>query len=63
MKYICNKFSNSMTKAEKLLKRFQSGPKDFSYGELLRIMHYFGYSEQQGAGSRVVFTNEGCNEV
>ena len=48
-----------MTKAEKLLYRFLSRPKDFTYNELLRLLSSFGYKEQQGSGSRIVFTNEG----
>lgn len=43
---------------EKLLKRFLSRPKDFTYEELKRILAGFGYTEEQGAGSRVVFINE-----
>jgi len=48
-----------MTKAEKLLNRFQSRSKDFTYNELRRLLNSFGYKEQQGSGSRVVFFNEG----
>jgi len=47
-----------MTKAEKLLNRFQSQPKDFTDNELLRLLSNLGYKEQQGSGSRVVFSNE-----
>ena len=47
-----------MTKAEKLLKRFLSRPKDFTYNELLRLLINKGYKEQQGSGSRVVYFNE-----
>jgi hypothetical protein len=47
-----------MTKAEKLLNRFLSRPKDFTYNELLRLMKSFGYNEQQESGSRVVLNNE-----
>ncbi len=47
-----------MTKAEKLLYRFLSRPKDFTYNELLRLLSSLGYKEQQGSGSRVVFFNE-----
>ena len=47
-----------MTKAEKLLNRFLSWPKDFTYNELLRLLGSMGYREQQGSGSRVVFFNE-----
>ncbi len=48
-----------MTKAEKLLNRFLSRPKNFTYNELLRLLNSLGYKEQQGSGSRVVFSNEG----
>jgi len=47
-----------MTKAEKLLNRFLSRPKDFTYNELFRLMNNLGYKEHQGSGSRVVFSNE-----
>ncbi|MCP4313817.1 MAG: type II toxin-antitoxin system HicA family toxin [Bacteroidetes bacterium] len=47
-----------MTKAEKLLKRFLSRPKDFTYNELLRLLSNFGYKVQQGSGSRIVFYSE-----
>jgi predicted RNA binding protein YcfA (HicA-like mRNA interferase family) len=47
-----------MTNAEKLLNRFLSRPKDFTYKELLRLLSSLGYKEQQGSGSRVVFSNE-----
>jgi hypothetical protein len=43
---------------EKILKRFLTRPHDFTYEELKRILTGFGYQEQQGAGSRVVFKNE-----
>jgi len=47
-----------MTKADKLQKRFLSRPKDFTYNELLRLLRSLGYKEEQGSGSRVVFSNE-----
>ena len=47
-----------MTKAEKLLNRFLSRPKDFTFNELLRLLGSMGYKEQQGSGSRVVFFNK-----
>jgi predicted RNA binding protein YcfA (HicA-like mRNA interferase family) len=47
-----------MTKAEKLINRFLSRPKDFKYNELLKLLSGLGYKEQQGSGSRVVFSNE-----
>lgn len=47
-----------MSKAEKLLNRFLSRSNDFTYNELLRLLSNLGYKEQQGSGSRVVFSNE-----
>lgn len=46
-----------MIKQEKLLNRFLSRPKDFTYNELIRLLRAFGYKELQGSGSRVVFRN------
>ena len=48
-----------MTRSEKLLTRFLSRPKDFTYNEIVRLLGSFGYKEQQGSGSRIVFSNEG----
>jgi len=48
-----------MTKAEKLLNRFLSRPKDFTYNELVRLLSSRGYKELQGSGSRITFYNEG----
>jgi len=44
-----------MSKAEKLLLRFLSLPKDFTYSELKTILAHFEYVEVQSAGSRVCF--------
>ena len=46
-----------MSKTDKLLTRILSYPKDFSYSELRTLLESFGYSEIQGAGSRVCFSN------
>jgi len=49
-----------MSKAEKLLKRFLSKPKDFTYDELKRLLAGFGYkniSTGKTAGSRSAFMN------
>lgn len=46
---------------EKLIQRFLSSPKDFTYEEVLRLFGIFGYSESnKGAtsGSRVEFVSE-----
>jgi len=47
-----------MSKFEKVLKRLKTKPKDFSFTELQRLLQGFGYIEQQGAGSRVMFVND-----
>ena len=55
----CNYYICIMGTKEKLIQRFKSKPKDFTFGELQRLLAGFGYQEVQGAGSRVVFANEG----
>jgi len=50
--------SDSMSKAEKILIRILSQPKDFSYTELKSLLSSFGYVEEQGAGSRVCFKSK-----
>ena len=47
-----------MSKQEKLIKRFKSKPKDFSFDELIILMRYFGYyldNKGRTSGSRVQF--------
>ena len=49
-----------MSKAEKLLKRFLSKPKDFTFDELARLLQGLGYEEVKmgkTSGSRVAFIN------
>ncbi|MHB9153658.1 MAG: type II toxin-antitoxin system HicA family toxin [Spirochaetales bacterium] len=49
-----------MSRDEKLIQRFLTRPKDFSYDELRRMLKAFGYEENhQGktSGSRVAFFN------
>ena len=49
-----------MSKAEKLLQRFLSKLKDFSYDELKRLLRGLGYVEAKTGktgGSRVAFIN------
>ena len=49
-----------MSKAKKLLNRFLSKPKDFTYSELKSFLAGFGYesvSTGKTAGSRVAFMN------
>ncbi|MCL2185951.1 MAG: type II toxin-antitoxin system HicA family toxin [Treponema sp.] len=50
-----------MSKKEKLIRRFQSRPVDFTFDELISLLTIFGYSiEAAGktSGSRVTFSNE-----
>ena len=46
-----------MTTKDKLILRFRSKPKDFTFDELRRMLLLFGYMEEQGSGSRVVFNH------
>ena len=46
-----------MTRSEKLIARFLTRPKDFTFNELKRLLNGLGYNEIQGSGSRVVFSN------
>ena len=45
-----------MSRLEKLTMRLLSCPKDFTYNELKTPLMSFGYSEVQGAGSRICFS-------
>ncbi|MFM2015744.1 MAG: hypothetical protein RIQ51_1234 [Bacteroidota bacterium] len=50
-----------MTKKDKLLERFLSMPKDFSYQELKTLLSGLGYEEHhlgKTSGSRVLFFND-----
>lgn len=48
-----------MSKQDKLLNRFLTKPKDFTYDELKTLLGGFGYSELTGgSGSRVAFINK-----
>lgn len=47
-----------MTTLEKLRNKLISRPRDFTYNELIRVLRGLGYTELQGSGSRVVFSNE-----
>jgi hypothetical protein len=47
-----------MSSIEKLMARFVSKPKDFSWGELVRLLNYFGYTQETGSGSRRRFVSD-----
>lgn len=49
-----------MTRREKLISRFKSRPKDFTWEELVRLLEGFGYSEARAGatgGSRRRFVH------
>lgn len=55
-----------MTKQEKLLKRFLSKPRDFTFNELRKLLRGFGYQEiktGKTSGSRVAFFHEGIQHI
>lgn len=55
-----------MSKAEKLLKRFLSKPKDFTFDELRRLLKSLGYEEAKTgrtSGSRVAFINHQTKSI
>lgn len=50
-----------MNKKDKLLKRFYSLPKDFTFDEMVNVFSFYGFhQENKGAtsGSRVIFVND-----
>ncbi len=55
-----------MSKAEKLLQRFLSKPKDFSYDELKRLLRGLGYRETKSgktSGFRVALINHQTKNI
>ena len=55
-----------MGKAERLLRRFLSKPKDFTYEELKRLLRSLGYEEAKTgktSGSRVAFINHETKHI
>ena len=55
-----------MGKHEKLLNRFLSKPKDFTFDELKTLLKGFGYNEIKSgktSGSRVAFYNESTKHI
>ena len=50
-----------MSKKEKLVKRLQSNPKDFTFDELVVLLNYLGYESVKAgktSGSRVTFMDK-----
>jgi len=47
-----------MSTIEKLIARFKTKPRDFSWDELTRLLNHFGYEEITGSGSRRKFIQD-----
>lgn len=47
-----------MSKNDKLIKRFLSKPKDFTWDEFVKVFKVFGFELKSGDGSRRSFVNE-----
>jgi hypothetical protein len=55
-----------MSKVEKLIERFNSKPKDFTFDELRKLLLHFGYEEWKTgntSGSRVAFYNKELDDL
>ncbi len=47
-----------MSQWQKLIDRLKGKPKDFTWGELERLLHGCGYEQDEGSGSRRRFFNQ-----
>ena len=53
-----------MSKKEKLLRKLLSRPKDFSYDELVTLLHFFDFTEDTStSGSAVCFRRKKDNKI
>ena len=55
-----------MSRSEKIIKRFTEIPKDFTWGEFLKVMAHFGFHEVQTGktgGSRRKFVDKHKNII
>ncbi|MCD8019030.1 MAG: type II toxin-antitoxin system HicA family toxin [Clostridiales bacterium] len=55
-----------MGQKEKLIKKLQSKPRDFTFEEAERLLGYFDYGKSdkgKTSGSRVIFTCEGRSPI
>jgi len=55
-----------MTKQDKLLNRFLSKPKNFTYNEMIKLLKGFGYQEVRSgktSGSRVAFISTAKHHI
>ncbi|TAE23702.1 MAG: type II toxin-antitoxin system HicA family toxin [Cytophagales bacterium] len=55
-----------MSAKDKLVKRLNGSPKDFTWDELMRLLGFYGFEEKQTGktgGSRRKFFNESTKQV
>jgi hypothetical protein len=55
-----------MSKIDKLIKRLESEPKDFTYNELKKLLNNLGFVEDnkgKTSGSRIKFYKNGIAEI
>lgn len=55
-----------MTKQEKLLNRFLSKPRDFTFDEMRKFLRGFGYQEIRSgktSGARIAFVNKSTRHI
>lgn len=52
-----------MSQKDKLIARFRSIPSDFTWDEMKRLLTFFGYVAEEGAGSRVHFIDQSENKI
>ncbi len=55
-----------MSRKSKLIDRFQSQPKDFTWDELVRLLRYLGYGEVKAgktSGSRHKYQDEAGHSI
>lgn len=48
-----------MSRKEKLLQRFFTHPKDFTWDELCRLLRHYEFEKLSGSGSRYKFVQNG----
>lgn len=48
-----------MSQKEKILKRFLSHPRDFTWEELCKLLNNYGFQKLSGRGSRYKFVCDG----
>ena len=55
-----------MSKNDKIVERFMTFPKDFTFDEMEKLLSYFGYAKSnkgKTSGSRVMFKKDGSAPI